>query len=195
MTLGPNCPIGNGPVLIAVEAEVEYIIRVLSKFQKENLRSFDVKQSPVNEFNQWKDDFMSKTIWTEECRSWYKAGSVHGKVAALWPGSTLHYLEALREPKWEDWNITYPSGLNRWAYLGNGHSSAEKRNGDLSHYIRDHDDSLIDPCLKKSSWGVQPSRGNVPRGIVPAKQDFDLKAATPQNTANGSVEVQEVEVV
>jgi cyclohexanone monooxygenase len=39
MTLGPNCPIGNGPVLIAIEAEVEYIIKFLSKFQKENIKS------------------------------------------------------------------------------------------------------------------------------------------------------------
>jgi len=38
MTLGPNCPIGNGPVLIAIEAEVDYIIKTLSKFQKENYR-------------------------------------------------------------------------------------------------------------------------------------------------------------
>lgn len=25
-TLGPNCPIGNGPVLISIEAEIEYFI-------------------------------------------------------------------------------------------------------------------------------------------------------------------------
>jgi cyclohexanone monooxygenase len=38
MTLGPNCPIGNGPVLISIESEVEYIVQLLSKFQKENIR-------------------------------------------------------------------------------------------------------------------------------------------------------------
>lgn len=148
-TLGPNCPIGNGPVLIAIEAEVEYIIQMLAKFQKENIRSFDIKQGPVDAFNEWKDHYMQHTIWTEECRSWYKSGSAFGKVAALWPGSTLHYLEALRTPKYEDWTYQYQPNTNPWAYLGNGHSSAEKRvGGDLSYYIRNQDNSAVDPCLK-----------------------------------------------
>ena len=38
MTLGPNFPVGNQPVLIAVESEIDYIIKALSKFQKENYR-------------------------------------------------------------------------------------------------------------------------------------------------------------
>lgn len=175
MTLGPNCPIGNGPVLIAIEAEVDYMISMLSKFQRENLRSFVVKPEPVEEFNQWKDEFMAKTIWTEQCRSWYKAGSVHGKVAALWPGSTLHYLEALKDVRWEDWKLEYQRGVNRWTFLGNGHSSAEKRTGDLSFYIRDHDDSVIDPCLKKSGG---PDTGALPQGIVPDVQDLGREKST-----------------
>lgn len=61
VTLGPNCPIGNGPVLISIESEVEYIIQMLSKFQKENLKSFEVKTDAVLDFNEWKDDFMKDT--------------------------------------------------------------------------------------------------------------------------------------
>ncbi|OCK83368.1 FAD/NAD(P)-binding domain-containing protein [Lepidopterella palustris CBS 459.81] len=162
MLLGPNCPIGNGPVLISIEAEVEYVIKMLSKFQKENIRSFDVKPEPVAEFNEWKDKFMEGTIWTEECRSWYKAGSAKGKIAALWPGSTLHYLEALKEPRWEDWDFKYQSN-NRFEYLGNGHSSAEAREGgDLSYYIRDHDDTPIDIALKKPTHSHPGLEGIVP---------------------------------
>ena len=172
MTLGPNCPIGNGPVLIAIEAEVDYIVRMLSRFQKENFRSFDVKSGPVDALCAWKDDFMSRTIWTEECRSWYKAGSVHGKVAALWPGSTLHYLEALREIRWEDWTIEYQEDANPWSFLGNGHSTAEKRTGDLSYYIRNHDDAPVDPCLKPSSWATGQKSEDLPHGIVPDAEDL-----------------------
>lgn len=90
------------------------------------------------------------TVWAEACRSWYKAGSASGKILALWPGSTLHYLEALQEPRWEDWEFRHGAGENRFAFLGNGHSTAEALGGDLSYYIRDHDDSFIDPVLKRS---------------------------------------------
>jgi len=79
---------------------------------------------------------LTVSVWTENCRSWYKAGSIHGKVAALWPGSTLHYLEALQDPRWEDWTWEYHTGRNRFEYLGKGQSSAETRpGGDLSHYV------------------------------------------------------------
>ncbi|KAG9664100.1 flavin-binding monooxygenase, partial [Aureobasidium melanogenum] len=138
MTLGPNCPIGNGPVLIAIEAEVE---------------SYDVRQEPVDEFN-YKDAYMENTIWSEECKSWYKNGNARGKIAALWPGSTLHYLETLAEPRYEDWKFTYDRAINRFTYLGNGFSTSEKRTGDLSYYIRDKDDSAIDPCLKGRPVGA-----------------------------------------
>ncbi|KAA8618817.1 Phenylacetone monooxygenase [Pyrenophora tritici-repentis] len=148
-TLGPNCPIGNGPVLISIEAEVEYMIKILSKFQKENISAFEVRSDAVEDFNQWTATWMKDTIWAEPCRSWYKAGSASGKILALWPGSTLHYLEALREPRWEDWIFTRPSGSNRFQYLGNGHSTAEANGGDLAYYIRNHDDSYIDPSLKR----------------------------------------------
>ncbi|KAJ5949897.1 flavin-binding monooxygenase [Penicillium verhagenii] len=158
-TLGPNCPIGNGPVLISIESEVEYIIKMLSKFQKENLKSFTVNTDAVKDFNTWKDDFMKDTIWTEKCRSWYKAGSAAGKILALWPGSTLHYLEALKEPRWEDWKFTRSEqSKNRFTYLGNGHSSVEALGGDLSYYIRNEDDSPIDPILKRVNTPDAPAQ-------------------------------------
>lgn len=149
MTLGPNCPVGNGPVLIAIEQQVSYIIQMLSKFQKENVRSFEVSPDATERFNRWKDEFMQHTVWTQGCRSWYKAGSKSGRVVALWPGSTLHYLETIKAPRYEDWKWNYQRGVNPWAFLGNGHSTAEKRpGGDLAWYIRSHDDSPVDPCLK-----------------------------------------------
>lgn len=124
----------------------------------------------VEEFNDHKDELMShlsefphayvgkeypadmlvSLVWTDDCRSWYKAGSVEGKVVAIWPGSGLHYLETLASPRYEDYIWKYED-KNRFAYLGNGFSSAEKRGGDLSWYIKDKDDSSIDPCVKRKS--------------------------------------------
>lgn len=147
--LGPNCPVGNGPVLISIEAQVSYIVQLLSKFQKENIRSFSVKDDATRTCNEWKDEYMKRTVWTHDCRNWYKAGSNNGKIVALWPGSTLHYLELMKIPRYEDWEWEYEEGVNRWSFLGNGHSSAEKRpGGDLSWYIKQEDDSAIDPCLQ-----------------------------------------------
>ena len=36
--LGPNCPIGNGPVLSAIEAQSDYICKVLNRLQSEHIK-------------------------------------------------------------------------------------------------------------------------------------------------------------
>jgi cyclohexanone monooxygenase len=82
----------------------------------------------------------------------------------------MHYLEALKDPRWEDWKFQYMSN-NRFEYLGNGHSSSEKREGgSLSYYIRDHDDDEIDIVLKKPSK-VHPEL----EGIVPSRDAIRAK--------------------
>lgn len=106
MFLGPNCPIGNGPVLIAIEAEADYMLGMCDRWQTENIHSFVPKEEAVRDFVEHTDKWMEGKVWGEECRSWYKSNSVTGRVSALWPGSTLHYLEALKEPRWEDWDVS-----------------------------------------------------------------------------------------
>lgn len=30
-----------------------------------------------------------------------------GRVTAVWPGSSIHYMEMIDSPRWEDFEITY----------------------------------------------------------------------------------------
>ncbi len=46
-------------------------------------------------------------------------------MTAIWPGSRLHYFEALKEPRYEDFDIEYLGDGNRFRYLGNGYTSTE----------------------------------------------------------------------
>ncbi|KAG6877424.1 hypothetical protein C0993_007592 [Termitomyces sp. T159_Od127] len=161
LIIGPNSPIGNGPVLSFVgkaftylipvrsmtgmncsEAQIDYILKFANRWQTENIRSFSPKREAVEDFIVHKDAFMKKTVWEHDCNSWYKANSVSGKVSALWPGSTLHYLEAIADPRYDDWEITYKG--NRFAWLGNGFSQTEvDETADLAYYIRERDDSPL----------------------------------------------------
>ncbi|KAF8240258.1 FAD/NAD(P)-binding domain-containing protein [Tricholoma matsutake] len=138
VVIGPNSPTGNGPLLCAIEAQIGYILKMANRWQTENIHSFSPKMEAVEDFIVHKDQFMKNTVWEQDCRSWYKNSS-SGKVTALWPGSTLHYMEAISEVRYDDWNIAY-SG-NRFAYLGNGFSQTESDDtADWAYYIRSHDD-------------------------------------------------------
>jgi len=133
LVIGPNSPIGNGPVLCFMEAQIDYILKLANRWQTENIRSFAPNREAVEDFVMHKDQFMKGTVWEHDCRSWYKAKSVSGKVSALWPGSTLHCLEAIADPRYEDWEITYQG--NRFAWLGNGFSQTEMdMTADWSYY-------------------------------------------------------------
>ncbi|EXJ78167.1 cyclohexanone monooxygenase [Capronia epimyces CBS 606.96] len=138
--LGPNCPIGNGPVLAAIEFQADYMLQFINRWQTENIHSFVPKVDATEDFIKYTDSVMQKTVWSEECRSWYKSNSSTGRVSALWPGSSLHYMEAIREARFDDYEIKY-SG-NRFAWMGNGSSQTElDATCDWSYYIRLKDDS------------------------------------------------------
>jgi len=71
--------------------------------------------------------------------SWYKSGLINAPITALWPGSTLHYIEALSTLRLEDFDVEYAG--NRFAWLGNGYSQTELDNtADWAYYIRERDE-------------------------------------------------------
>jgi hypothetical protein len=143
--LGPNCPIGNGPVLCAIEQQADYMCKLIDRFQTNNISEFAPKAEAIADFIEHKDQFMKATVWQDPCRSWYKLRP-DGPITALWPGSTLHYIEALMELRLDDWDIKYNG--NRFAWLGNGYSQTELDDtADWAFYVRDHDDD--EPLSRK----------------------------------------------
>lgn len=137
--LGPNCPIGNGPVLSAIESQADYMLKMIDRYQTHNIATFAPKMAAVKDFIAHKDAFMQNTVWHDPCRSWYKGAGPDGPITALWPGSTLHYIEAMMELRLEDWEIEYAG--NRFAWLGNGYSQTElDPTADWAFYVREKDD-------------------------------------------------------
>jgi len=122
------------------------MLKWCDRWQTENIWSFTPKTVAVEDFTAYSDEFMKNTVWTENCSSWYKGNSVTGRVSALWPGSTLHYMESLAVPRADDWDVVYHG--NRFAWMGNGFSQIELDvTCDWAYYIKEHDDS---PYLSKS---------------------------------------------
>ena len=127
-------------VLLILEAQADYILMLIDRYQTENIHSFCPKTAAVKDFAQHVLNFMPKTVWSEACRSGFKNHTISGRVPTLWPGSMLHYLEAIRELRADDWDIRYAG--NRFEWLGNGISQTEfDATADLGYYIRNQDDS------------------------------------------------------
>ncbi|PPR07982.1 hypothetical protein CVT24_002694 [Panaeolus cyanescens] len=143
---GPSSPLGNGPLLVAMEAQADYMLKFINRYQTENIHSFSPKAEVIDEWVEFKNNFMKDSTWGQGCKSWYKNSD--GVVTALWPGSSLHYLEVLRDPRYEDWD--FKSNGNRFNFVGNGYSQTESdMTADWAYYITDHDDS---PHLSRSKY-------------------------------------------
>jgi hydroxyversicolorone monooxygenase len=102
--IGPSWPIGNGSVMGPLESVASYVVQFLTKFQGEMIKSFEVRQDVTDQFNEHTQQFMKSTVWMDDCRSWYK-DPVTNRVNALWPGSSLHYIEVIKTPRYEDYII------------------------------------------------------------------------------------------
>ncbi|KAK8247405.1 hypothetical protein HDK64DRAFT_284292 [Phyllosticta capitalensis] len=137
--LGPNSAIGAGSLTMMIESTGDYVVRAIRKLQKDNIKSMAPRTERVRDFTAYVDAYFQRTVYTDDCRSWYR--SKEGKISGLWPGSTLHCIETLRSPRWEDWEYVYlgeqrgGEEVNRMAWLGNGWSEVQFDGKDTAWYL------------------------------------------------------------
>lgn len=130
---GPYGPLGHGSFMPLIEQWTRYIFQVITKCQVENIKSLRPKLSVSKQFRQHADLFLQRTAWTSPCRSWFKQGKTDGQ-AAVWPGSRLHFLEMMKMPRYEDFEIEH-WGDNLFSFLGNGFEVREFDGRDITNYL------------------------------------------------------------
>ncbi|KAH7064309.1 hypothetical protein BKA63DRAFT_170737 [Paraphoma chrysanthemicola] len=130
---GPYGPLGHGSFMPLIEQWTRYIFTAITKCQIENIKSLTPKLAPCTQFRQHADLFLQRTAWTSPCRSWFKQGKTDGQ-AAIWPGSRLHFLKMMEQPRYEDYEIEYWDD-NMFAFLGNGFEMREFDGRDITNYL------------------------------------------------------------
>lgn len=128
---GPAAPVAHGSLPSAIDWVAEYILKWVTKMSREDIKSFDVRPDVQDDWNIWGDELLKRTVWASGCSSWYKR---NGRITALYPGSILHFKDAIADIRGEDFHITYRS-KNRWRCLGNGFTEREVKGGSLAYYI------------------------------------------------------------
>lgn len=134
--LGPNAGVGSGSLTAIIERSGDYIIKCIRKLQKEDIAAMHISPRSVQDWIEYVHTYFLGTVFMDDCKSWYRKDD---RVIHLWPGSTLHAIETLRSPRWEDYEYVYrkgsPTERNRLAWLGNGWSEQQLNDGDMAYYV------------------------------------------------------------
>ncbi|RAL04884.1 flavin-containing monooxygenase [Aspergillus ibericus CBS 121593] len=133
-SLGPNSFQGAGNLLIMLEQVHTYVGQVLSRMAYDNIGLVEPKKTQVDAFTKLCEDYFQRTVYSEDCASWYKTSPLgasdeernRGRVTALWPGSSLHYIKTLEKVRWEDFALQ-PYDGNIFGWFGNGWTVAEQQ--------------------------------------------------------------------
>ena len=131
---GPFGPYGHGSFLPITETLARHFMLMLRKMSHERVAAFCPTPAAVADFAQHRGAFLPRTAWTSPCRSWFKGGTTD-KEPMMWPGSRIHFFETMQAVRWEDYDLRYLDGANRFAYLGNGFAAREFDGRDLSWYL------------------------------------------------------------
>lgn len=83
---GPRGNLGNGTVLPCLETEIEYVIKSINKMQTDGIKSLDVSEDITHGLNRYIDKWHEGSVFSANCKSWYKNNTVDGKVMC-WGGS------------------------------------------------------------------------------------------------------------
>lgn len=140
-------PSGGGPggtVPHSIENQLTTIAKILRKVSQQGIKTITPSEAATSDFIDLCKTFFKKTIFSENCSSWFNGGIKGGFVHGLWPGSSTHSIIARREPRWEDWDYTYRTSTgNRYAYFGNGWTKKElQEDSDLTPYLRKNPEEI-----------------------------------------------------
>ena len=135
MMTGPNNLGGHGSLIMSLDWIAEYIIKWINKISTEDIKRISPKQSAMDSFIAHGDEVHKTLSWSGSCASWYKGGSVDGRVIALFGGSAQLFNRLIRQLRAEDFEIEYRS-KNQWRFMGNGFTRFEfEENADLAWYV------------------------------------------------------------
>lgn len=135
MMTGPNSLGGHGSLVESLNWTGDYFVKWIKKIATEDIKSIEPKKEVVHSLVKYSDEIHKTLVWTGACASWYKRGTVDGRVTALFGGSAQLFNRLIRDIRGEDFNIVYNTE-NKFRFMGNGFTEFESNpDSDLSWYV------------------------------------------------------------
>jgi hypothetical protein len=103
MLYGPNTNLGHNSILFMIEQQVGHIRSLLEHLVRTGGNAIEPTPEAMAAFAVEIDEATARTVWAEDCQSWYKTES--GRVTNNWPDYTVRYRKRLRTPDLSEWTV------------------------------------------------------------------------------------------
>lgn len=99
---GPNTNLGHNSIIFMLERQSEYAARQVRRLISENLRTLEVTAEAQAHFNTRMQAKLARTVWAEDCPSWYKTRD--GVITNNWSGLASGFALALAGGDAQAWS-------------------------------------------------------------------------------------------
>ena len=106
--LGPNSGLGHNSVLLMIEAQANYILKVIDKIARGEVDLMAPKAQAGRNYDAAMQAGLNEMVWSSGCNSWYL--DAKGRNYTLYRGSVRAFREDLKEPDWDDFEQSFVKG-------------------------------------------------------------------------------------
>ncbi|RBP52721.1 flavin-containing monooxygenase [Arenicella xantha] len=102
MLYGPNTNLGHTSIIIMLEAQVDYVVRLMQRVQSAQASACEIDQAEEAKFNQEMQARLSTMAFSQVANSWYMDGN---KITNNWAGGTKEYVRRLQQVDWSVYRL------------------------------------------------------------------------------------------
>ncbi len=109
MLLGPNSGLGHNSVILMIEAQVNYIIKLISEAMAAGETMIAPKPAAAKAYDARIQADLQDRVWAAHCGAWYV--DEHGRNYTLYPHDVRTYLKEMAAPDMSEYDLTPKSAL------------------------------------------------------------------------------------
>lgn len=89
MLYGPNTNLGHNSIVFMMEQQTAYVLELLAEAGRRTADVVEVRDQAMDEYNARLQADLAKSVWADDCDSWYKTDS--GLITNNWSSTTSRY--------------------------------------------------------------------------------------------------------